>query len=271
MTEKQRNRFLKIIKILFVSIKIMNCYLRKPIEKSSAQLFCVGSLKRVSMKEFVGLNKPSFCLKGGVLSWGLLCFMILFLVGCGEAPKNSFSKEALRLDERFSSTSIKQFVSQKNLTGLLSKEHYQVKARLTQDQSSLEFFSHSRVANRGDGVRVKIERKNNNLIVTTGVEGYPNQTLLVKENHFEGQSEIDWTLEIENGTLYGFRVQVWENFLNRSGFIKRETFLLTTENKLVDSLEEGLTFYTKGKGLSWGIKTYKTDLISAYRVPVQEL
>ena len=193
------------------------------------------------------------------------------LTACGEAPESPFSKESLSLYQKFSSGAVKQFISNKNLAGLLSKEHYQIKARLIQDHSRLELFSHSRASYFGDGVRVKIERQDKDLLIQAGVEGYPNQILLKEKNYFQRQSEIDWTLEVENGVMYGFRVQIWENFLNKSGFIKRKTKLLTTENKIADSLQEGLTFYTKGKGLHWGIKTYKADLISAYRVPVQEL
>ena len=193
------------------------------------------------------------------------------LTACGKAPESPFSKESLSLYQQFSSGAVKQFISDKNLAGLLSKENYQIKARLIQDRSRLELFSHSRASYFGDGVRVKIERQDKDLLIQVGVEGYPNQILLKEKNYFQKQSEIDWTLKVENGTMYGFRVQVWENFLNKSGFIKRKTNLLTTENKIADSLQEGLTFYTKGKGLHWGIKTYKADLISAYRVPDQEL
>ena len=206
------------------------------------------------------------------MSYFKISILFLFVLSaCGKAPESPFSKESLSLYQQFSSGAVKQFISNKNLAGLLSKEHYQIKARLIQNRSRLELFSHSRASYFGDGVRVKVERQYQDLIVFIGVGGYPNEILLEEKNYFKRQSEIDWTLEVENGTMYGFRVQVWENFLNKSGFIKRETNLLTTENKIIDSLQEGLTFYTKGKGLRWGIKTYKTDLISAYRAPVQEL
>ena len=201
-----------------------------------------------------------------------LSILFLFVLSaCGKAPESPFSKESLSLYKQFSSGAVKQFISDKNLAGLLSKEHYQIKARLIQDRSRLELFSHSRASYFGDGVRVKIERQDKDLIVSIGVGGYPNQILLEEKNYFQKQSEIDWTLGVENGTMYGFRLQIWENFLNKSGFIKRKTNLLTPENKIIDSLQEGLTFYTKGKGLRWGVKTYKTNLISAYRVPVQKL
>jgi len=199
-------------------------------------------------------------------------FLILFfLFSCGEAPQSSFFKESLLLYEELSSSVVQQFVSKKNLAGLFSREHYEIKAWLAQEDSRLELFSHSRASFFGDGVRIIAERRGMGLLVQVGVEGYPDKTLLEKEGYFEKQSEVDWTVEVENGVLYGFRVQIWENFLNKSGFIKRATTLLTSENKLADSLEQGLTFYTKGKGLNWGIKTYKTDLISAYRKPIQEL
>lgn len=196
---------------------------------------------------------------------------LFFLFSCGETPQSSFLKEPLLLYEELSSNIVQQFVSKKNLDGLFSREHYEVKARLSQEDSRLELFSHSRASYFGDGVRIIAERQGMSLLVQAGVEGYPNKTLLEEKSYFENQSEIDWTVEVENGVLYGFRVQIWENFLNKSGFIKRATALLTPENKLADSLEKGLTFYTKGKGLSWGLKTYKTDLISAYRKSIQEL
>ena len=202
---------------------------------------------------------------------GLLFLGAFIVLSCGKVPETPFSQEALSINKSFSSGAIKHFRSTQNLGSLLSKEHYKIKARLIEKDSKLELFSHSRASHLEDGIRIKIQRQNQDLIVQIGIENYPNKTLLKKIDYFKKQKEMDWTLEVENGTLYGFRVQIWENFLNRSGFIKKQTELLTPENKIADSLKSKLTFYTKGKGLKWGIKTYKTDLISAHRVPIKKL
>ena len=201
----------------------------------------------------------------------LLLLTLSLFFSCGKAPESPLFKESVSVYNQFSTGSTKHFASETNLPNILSKEHYQIKARLLQDRSHLELFSHSKASYFGGGIHVKIERQGNDVIVQIGIKDYPNEVLIKEKNYFQKQSEIDWTLEVKNGTLYGFRVQIWENFLNRSDFIKKQTDILTPENKIADSLQQGLTFYTKGQGLWWGIKTYKTNLISAYRVPVNEL
>ena len=197
------------------------------------------------------------------------CLSYFFYFSCAKAPDIPFSKEGLTLYQEMTGASIKQFVSEKNLAGIISREFYEVKARFSKE-SYLELLSHSRVPHLGDGIRIKIDREKDKLIIRAGTQGYPLKILLERENYFINQFEIDWTLEIENGTLYGFRVQIWENFLNKSGFIKQKTELLTKENQITDSLEQALTFYTKGQGLQWGVKTFKSELISVFRIPNQK-
>ena len=76
---------------------------------------------------------------------------------------------------------------------------------------------------------------------------------------------------MENGTNYGFRVRVWENFINKRGVLKRETEALTGENLIADSFVKGLTFYTKGHGLKWGIQLFRSRLIEGARISPRSL
>lgn len=201
----------------------------------------------------------------------LFYFFILFLfTACAKAPHSLFTKEDLTLYEKKFSHDEKTFYSPNNLSGILSKEYYEIKARFSTEKSSLKLFSHSRHPNLNDGVQIKINREDEKIKVVLAVQAYPEKVLFEKNNYFENQLEIDWTLKVENGTRYGFRVQIWENFLNTTGIIKQPTSLLTKQNQLADSLKKSLTFYTKGQGLKWGIRTFKSDLISAFRIPNKE-
>ncbi|MBC6415327.1 MAG: hypothetical protein GDA46_02935 [Bdellovibrionales bacterium] len=199
-----------------------------------------------------------------------LLILSLYL-SCHKAPDSLFIKEALRLYDKQTGSSTKYFTSKNNLSGILSTEYYEIKAQFSKQDSHLELFSHSRSIKLRDGIRVKIERENENLRIMAGIQAYPDKILLEKKNYFKNKVEFNGTLKIENGTLYGFRIQIWENFLNKTGEIKKPTKILTQENQIVDSLNQALTFYEKGQGLTWGIKTFHSYLVSAFRLPNKDL
>ena len=98
------------------------------------------------------------------------------------------------------------------------------------------------------------------------MQGYPAQALLNQTDFFSDNNEINFTVAVENGTDYGFRIQIWQNFLNRYGVLKNKTKILTRENLLVDSLEEEHTFHTKGQGINWGLKLSRSTLIEGSRI-----
>ncbi len=162
--------------------------------------------------------------------------------------------------------SVMRFLSKKPISGVLSKEYYLIKAYLPSEMSQLELFSHFRGFDLEDGVRVQFERKAFHLVVKVSIQGYPDKLLLKKENYFLNNNEIDFTVEVENGVSYGFHIQIWENFVNRNGILKHKVGILSNENLLVDSLSEGLIFYTKGQGVKWGLKLSHSNLIEGARI-----
>ncbi len=159
-----------------------------------------------------------------------------------------------------------RYSSKTTLPGVLSKEYYLIKAYFPKKDSHLKLFSHYRGFDFEDGVRVLFEREGDSLRIKISVKGWPEKVLFEKENYFSNQNELDCSVEVDNGTSYGFRVQVWENFVNRTGILKDKAGLLTDENLLVDSLQENLTFYTKGQGLKWGIQLFRAQLIKGSRI-----
>jgi len=179
--------------------------------------------------------------------------------------------QSLKPDLAFQESGIDRFVSKNTLSGILSKEYYVVQADLPSDQSQVELFSHFRGFDLEDGVRVQLQRHKMDLMIYISVSGYPKRMLLTKNNYFVDSQTLDMTIAVENGTRYGFRVQVWENFINKTGVLKESKDILTAENLLVDSLFEGFTFYTKGQGVKWGLKLSYAHFIKGTRVGSREL
>ena len=159
-----------------------------------------------------------------------------------------------------------RFISKTPLSGVLSKEYYLIKAYFLADHSRLDLFSHFRDFGWEDGINVQLERKKTGLVIKISVSGYPAQILFEREDYFLNSNEVDFSVEVENGTNYGFRVRIWENFVNKSGILKNKTEVLTGENLVADSLLENLTFYTRGQGLKWGFRLFRSRLIEGARV-----
>lgn len=194
----------------------------------------------------------------------LLSFFIFYFCSCNKifvAETRLF----IERDDQQGDSSVVRFTSKKPLSGVLSREHYLVKAYFQEEGSNLELFSHFKGFELRDGVKVQFERQGNRLTIKTSVYGYPHKVLFEKEDYFLNSNEVDFSVEVENGTNYGFRIRIWENFINKSGILKSQTEALTGENLIADSLAKGLTFYTKGKGLKWGIQLFRARLIEGAR------
>ena len=159
-----------------------------------------------------------------------------------------------------------RFVSRKPLSEIFSKEHYRIKASFPEDHSKLILFSHFQGFELENGIKLTLQRDESQLLIKLSVQAYPDQVLFEGENYFLNNNEVDFTIEVENGTNYGFRVRIWENFLNRKGIVKQPASFLTGENLIADSLSEDLTFYDKGQGLKWGLELLRVRLIEGSRV-----
>ena len=192
-------------------------------------------------------------------------FFIFYLCSCNKAfiaeNKSFIEQNSVQND-----SSVIRFVSKKTLSGVLSKEYYLLKAYFQAKYSKLELFSHFRGFDLEDGVKIQFERESAQLSIKISVQGYPNKILFEKEDYFLNSNEVDFSLEVDNGTNYGFRVRIWKNFVNRNGILKSKTEVLNGENLIADSLLKKLTFYTKGQGLKWGLKLFRVRLIEGARV-----
>ena len=217
---------------------------------------------KISMRALPGIetNRP---LKSKAGFWISLLF---FITACQDPPARLFHTESLVLNNKTSDNQIQHFQSTHNLSGINSKEYYEIKALFPQDSGFLELLSHSKDSYLGDGVSVRVERDENDLTVKLKVSGFPYEMLLMKADYFLNQSEIDWTVEVHNGIYEGFRVQIWENFLNIKNILKQKTQNLTPRNLIADSFSKDLTFFEKGYGLTWGVKIHSAKLLSAKRI-----
>ena len=201
-------------------------------------------------------------------------FFILFFSFCCCFCNKAFiamSKQVIDQNQVQEDSSVIRLTSQKTLSGILSKEYYLVKAYFQEDNSKLELFSHFSGFELEDGVKVHFVRKEMGLVIKASVQGFPDKTLFKKEDYFSNSNEVDFSVEVDNGTNYGFRVRVWENFTNKSGILKNKTGVLTDENLIADSLSDNLTFYTKGQGIRWGLKLFRVRLTEGARIPLKIL
>ena len=221
-----------------------------------------------------------------------LFFLLGLVISCHKAPQELFYSETLYLDKELSDDQTQYFRSDQTLSDVYSKEYYELRVLFfdgsspvleedcyffraicnyetiaIQDTSFgfIELMSHSKDTYLADGISIRIERNKKDLIVKLKVQGWPDKKLLVKKDYFLNQSEIDWTFEVHNGIYEGFRVQIWDNWLNIKDITKQKTQHLTSRNLIVDSLDEGLTFVEQAYGLKWGVKAYKTEIQSAKR------
>ncbi|MGI9549300.1 MAG: hypothetical protein ACR2M7_04940 [Bdellovibrionales bacterium] len=198
-------------------------------------------------------------------------FIYLFFLCSCDSLFLSEQKQSIKENLVDSSSSVKRFLSQEALSGVLSEEFYLMKAYMVSAASYLELFSHFRGFQLEDGVKILFQRKESDLIITVSIPNYPPQTLIEKRKYFLNNNEVDFTVAVKNGTKYGFRVRIWENFVNKHGILKKPTTVLSGENLFVDSFSKGMTFWSKGKGVQWGLQLSQSQLIEGARVSPKTL
>ena len=190
-----------------------------------------------------------------------ILFFIILLISC---EQNLVTESALIKDNSITDNSTQYYIYPKNLPGLFSTEYYKVKAYLNQKDSYLILFSHFNSFKIEDGIKIKIERNNKDLIITANVKNSSVKKLLEEKDYFLNQSEIDFTLRVSNSVAEGAFIRIWENFRIRSDIIKSERSTLTEETILTDS--ESINFYKQGEGLKWGLKLFHSQIIKGVRV-----
>ena len=124
----------------------------------------------------------------------------------------------------------------------MSKEYYLIKAFFTKDQSHLKLFSHFQGFEKEDGIQIEMEREGDKLLISLSVSSYPRRVLFERENYFSRNNKVDLTIEVQNGTNYGFRVRVWENFINKKNVLRVPQDILTNRNLIADSFAKKINF-----------------------------
>ena len=174
------------------------------------------------------------------------------------------TEESLIKETNFTEASIHYYISPTALSGLLSIEYYKIKAYLNTDSSYLILFSHFNSFEIEDGVKIKLERNKTTLVITASVQNSSWKPLLQINDYFLNNSEIDFTIEVKNGTPEGALIRIWENFRVKSNIIKQERKVVTKETLLTDT--ENINFYKQGEGLKWGIKLFRSRLVKGARI-----
>ena len=191
-----------------------------------------------------------------------ILFFIIFLSSCGKAL---LTEESLIKEAGFTDNSTRYYIYPKTLPGFLSTEYYKIKAYLNTEDSYLVLFSHFNGFKIEDGIQIKIERNKKDLIIKTLVQSDSWKLLLQQKSYFLNNSEIDFTVEVKNGTSKGAFIRVWENFRTKNNAVKLERQIVTEETLLTDT--ENINFYKQGEGLKWGLKLFRSQLVKAVRAP----
>ena len=152
------------------------------------------------------------------------------------------------------------------LSGLYSKEYYLIRGRLPASGSWIRLDSHFTGFRLEDGIQTGFLREGAGLKIQVSSPGYPKRVIYKNEAYFLQTSEIDLRLSVQNGSYDLVRVQVWDNYINRSGFLKAKAKGLGSESRLADTLAKGLAFYSFGRGARWGVRLNRAKLMRAARI-----
>ncbi|MCZ0932020.1 MAG: hypothetical protein OXJ52_02590 [Oligoflexia bacterium] len=190
---------------------------------------------------------------------------ILFFIFCVCSCDKAFiTAESLIKDKSLTDHLTHYYIYPELLPGLFSTEYYKIKAYLNHEDSRLILFSHFNGFEIEDGVKIKFERKQADLIITASVQNSDWKTLLQTKNYFLNSSEIDFTVRVKNGARKGADVSIWENFIIKNKVIKLNRRAVTKETLLTGT--EDIIFYEKGEGLKWGLKLFRSRFITGARV-----
>ena len=192
----------------------------------------------------------------------LIFLFLIFLLG--SCNQNLITEESLTKERSFTDHATHYYIYPKTLPGLLSTEYYKIKAYLVQEDSHFILFSHFNSFKIEDGIKIKFERDKTALIIKASVKNASWKSLFQQEDYFLKSSELDLTIEVQNGTPEGAHIQIWENFRIKNNVLKLERKILTKETLLTDSGD--INFYRQGEGLKWGLKLFRTRLLKGVRV-----
>ena len=146
---------------------------------------------------------------------------------------------------------------------LESKELYFIQAELSHKNSSLILYSHFSDFTIQDGIKVFLERQNNDFILSVSTPGYKREQLNMIPDYFLKNQSISLHLEVHNGTKNFINVKIWDTYINPTDYLKISAPFFSTQNQLADS--SGIFFYSKGRGLLWGVELKRAKLIHIKR------
>ena len=199
----------------------------------------------------------------------LLPFIFLLLCRC--SPPEIKQVEPLIVDKEtieFSASKnslegIGRVLFNQPLFGLNSKEFYFLKAEFLSEDSSFVLHSHFSGFLEQDGVRVIFTRDKNHLIIRAATPDYPVQELYIAENYFERNNQLAVYVQVQNGIREFVNIKIWNAYVNPTGYLKKPADFFTLQNLMTSS--EDVLFYSKGKGLLWGVELGKVRLMEIYR------
>ena len=152
---------------------------------------------------------------------------------------------------------------QKPLFGLNSTELYTLRANFFHTNSQLILHSHFHGFKKGNGIKVFFIRKGNSLLVEAATSNYNKRNLYREESFFSGNQELYVYVEVQNGIKDSIRIKIWNHWLNPTGYLKKTNAFISNQNLLADSLKQ--PFYSKGKGILWGLELRTIHLLEILR------
>ena len=152
---------------------------------------------------------------------------------------------------------------QKPLFGLNSTELYTLRANFIHTDSQLILHSHFQGFKKGNGIKVFFIRKGSSLFIAASTPNYNKQNLYREENFFSSNQELYVHVKVQNGIKDSVRIKVWNRYFNPTGYLKKTNAFISDQNLLTDSFRK--PFYSKGKGISWGLELQKIHLLEILR------
>ena len=149
------------------------------------------------------------------------------------------------------------------LFSLNSKELYSLKAEFFQEDSWLTLHSHLQSFQKEDGIKIFFIRERETLIIEAATPNHKKQSLYKEEGFFTNNQQMYVYVEVHNGTKNFIHIRIWNRHLNPTGYLKTTYFFISDQGLLADSSEQ--TFYSKGRGLLWGMELYKARLVEVLR------
>ena len=152
------------------------------------------------------------------------------------------------------------------LFSLYSKELYLLTADFPQADSSLTLHSHFSDFSKQDGIKVFLKRTAENLILHASTPGYPRQEIGVVPDYFLKNPKLSLYIEVANGTENFVDIQIWDFYINPKERLKKPAPFLSQQNQI--PLLPDTLFYSRGRGILWGVELNGVRLIQSLRKSV---